>query len=36
MIYCLLLVIAVAVIIFAGYKHYKHTRMKRLHGPYQR
>lgn len=36
MIYCALLVVFAAAIIFAGYKHYKQTRMKKLHGPYQR
>lgn len=36
MIYFALLVISATLITFAGYKHYKQTRMKRLHGPYQR
>ncbi|WP_167337185.1 hypothetical protein [Erwinia piriflorinigrans] len=36
MIYCALLTIFAAAIIFAGYKHYKQARMKKLHGPYQR
>lgn len=33
MIYCILSVIFIAMIIFAGYKHYKHTNNKQLNRP---
>lgn len=36
MIYYLLLAVCIGLIIFSGYKHYKHTHTRQLYRPHRR